>query len=275
MSEDTEVIEKEESQDEAQQTEEAPKHWLEGVEGVDDDMRKFVGERGVGDFITYAKQQRQAATKRAEDVAQAEGMERPLDRDSASEEAVLERMHALRPDDVAEYAATVGKKPEDLTPAERMRHEAAHAAGMHKHALRAYEEAHDKAFEDAKQVRAEASAKRITESWGADAAINAQLLDRGMKQMGLGDDFNSVMDAVAMHLTDSQVDTFFNGLLSLSRQFREGGPVDVGGEGSGSLEQQRADLEAKAVSDDLSPSEEAKLAELNKKIAEAKHNGRS
>lgn len=261
-----------EEQNEEEQGSDEP--WHSSL-GLDEDAAKVIGDRSAADFVTWAKQQRQAASKRSEDVIKEGGFIRPLE-DDAAEDTVKEHFGAYRPADATEYLSVAGLKEDDLSPIDRIDIEAAFEIGMHKTQYRDFMAKRQLERESWGKEQAAKAVELKKEEWGDKAELNSQLVDRAFTMMKMPDNFVEALSNPVAFSPD-MYGVLMDGFAKVGGLFKEGGPLDDDSDASGgragmSLREEQSDLEAAAGERDLTPSERARLTELNRKIAEANLN---
>jgi len=219
--------------------------WLAGVS---DDDRTFVGERDLGGLIEYARTQRAAAGKRADDVAKEGGFIKPI---TPTDDAG-EFFNTFRPETAKAYAEKLGMKEEEVTPAVQAEMEAALDAGMHVDQFAKMREAREIKQGEIDKQAAETLVADLKQEWGADFDIKSQNIDRAVKEMGLTEPAIAALSNPSSGLSGGDYKTLMNTFDKIGEFLREGGPLADGqggtdGGGSQTPEQQLTALEEAIV----------------------------
>ncbi|MEL6467096.1 MAG: hypothetical protein AAFQ58_19210 [Pseudomonadota bacterium] len=238
-------------------------------DGLGDDQKAFVGDRDLGDFIDYAKSQRDAAGRRATEVAEAEGLIKPV---AAGDEAG-DFFARFKPETAEAYGETIGRAGDSLSAEDKINMEAAHAADLHPDQYRRLHEKTAELRETADKASAEKMVTDLKTEWGPDFERNGQSVDRAAKALGFAEDsaFMKALSNPGMGATPADYRAIMEGLRTIGENMKEGsGP----GAGDGVAEGQTAAEKLAALEGEIvdaggkkTPDQERRLAELQNAAA--------
>ena len=221
------------------------KFWLDTVDGITEDEKAFVGERDPRALIEYARQQRRAASKTADTIAE-----------DAEEELVLKHMERYRPKEADTYRKIMGYEEDQVSPLQKAEFEAANAVGMHPQAFKAYKAAMNKSQADIDEASVQEAAQRINDKWGDEKAANLAAIDRYFTQNQFPPEFAAAISSPGSGLSAKHHEIILDAFLIAAKNQREPGDLNNTGETGGkTAEEELGDLIDKAKKQDLTSAE--------------------
>lgn len=239
-------------------------------EGLDDDLKGFVGDKTPAEIAKEGFAHKQSATRRAEQIMKESGMLAPPETGKE-----LDFFKGFAPEEVAAYAdAAKDELGEDAGAGGAALMAAAKDAGLHpqqfKSLIGGLKEANAKAAEE----QGKAFDTALTAAWGDKRAGNSTLLERAAKVLAPDMDANAVIAAVTSlnpggdpAVTVRQLDA----LVRIGQQFEEGVNDPGGQAGHLAIVDEHKALKAKAIDfggvENLPLSDQKRLTQLQDEVS--------
>jgi len=197
------------------------------TDAFSDDVKTAIGDRTQEDIATDYLKQRQAASRRAEDVMKSEGLVKPPARDGEAGEF----FDSMRPETVAAYAEKIGLGEDELSANDKVMMEASHKAGMHVDQFVKYRQEQELLTDEANKKSAETFVEGLKQDWGADYDIKSKLVERAMTDVGWSDADTAALTKANM--SPEGYKAIMNRLAVIGEFTAEGGDKSGGGNGGG------------------------------------------